>query len=68
MVLNQRPSVTTGSGFFKNPSQPLNKSITILIVHENFASLDSTGNNVVKRTGSVYASLAGIWIWVPDPF
>lgn len=58
VIGNQRTREATGLGLVKDPSQPVNENVAILVVLEYFESLDPSGDDVMDRTGSAYAGLA----------
>ena len=53
------PSKAAGLGLFQDIAQPINKIVTILIIFENFSTLDTANNNMVQGSGGVYPRLSG---------
>ncbi len=50
MVGNQRPGLTSRTGFGDNGDQPLEEIITIPIILEDPLAFDTATNDMVKRT------------------
>ena len=59
VVGNQRPRVAFGLGLIEYRTQPVDKGVAVSIVIENRAMLDAAGDDVMQRSGGVYAGLAG---------
>jgi hypothetical protein len=55
VIGHQSPGVAGRPGFRQDICQPLEKLIAIVVVAEDRAPLDSSDNDVVKRTGGIYA-------------
>jgi len=58
MIGNQGPGITLGLGFDYQIAKPRYEIVSILIISEYLATLDSPGNNMMNRTWSVYSGLS----------
>jgi hypothetical protein len=58
MVGNQSPCKTAGAGIGQHLAQPAEKFLPIDIVLEYFPTFDTSYDDMVQRTRSVYAGLA----------
>jgi len=58
MVGDQSPGVAAGRRLRQKSRQATNKAITVTVIFKNCAALNSPADNVMKRTGSVYAGLS----------
>jgi hypothetical protein len=47
MIGDQRPGKAAGFRLFQDLAQPIDKIVTILIIFENFTTLDAANNNMV---------------------
>jgi len=59
MIGDKGPGETLRGGFCNNGGKARNKSMAVDIVQEDPSAFDPTANDVVNRSGSVYAGLAG---------
>ena len=59
MIGDRRPGKATGFRLFQDLAQPIDKIVTILIIFENFSTLDTANNNMVQGSGGVYPRLSG---------
>jgi hypothetical protein len=60
MIRNQRPGIAGSFRFGKDIAQSIQEPVSIRVVTEYLPSFDSSGDNVVQTTGSIYAGLA-VW-------
>jgi hypothetical protein len=58
MVGQQCPGVTGSARFFENDVQPFQKRFSVLFIPEDRRSVNTFGDNVVKRPRRVYAWLS----------
>ena len=58
MVGNQRPGVTRGIGVGEDITEPFDTPIAITVIGKHRATIDTPGDDVVQRTGRVYAGFA----------
>jgi len=49
------PAVTTGPGFWKQFTQPIQKVLTVFFVPKYLSTLDPTNHDVIKNSSSVKA-------------
>jgi hypothetical protein len=58
MIINQCPGIARGLGFRYDPAQPRNKVFLIRIIDKDFATFDTAADNVVQRSGCIYAGFS----------
>jgi hypothetical protein len=56
---DQGPTMTTCRGLFKNTTDTIEKIVTIFVIVEYLFPFYSSDNNMMNRSGSVYAGLTG---------
>ena len=59
MIREQGPGIAGSGGLGKNGSEPIHKSIPILVILEDSSALDASYNDVMQSTESVDTGLSG---------
>ena len=59
VIRKQDPGIAGSGGLGKNVSQPIYKSIPILVILEDSSALDPSHNDVMQSTGSVDTGSSG---------
>jgi hypothetical protein len=58
MIGKQRPGITTCAAIVYDCAQSFQKIVTIVVVPENIALFDSSGNDMVQATGAINAGFS----------
>jgi hypothetical protein len=54
----QSPGKAPGTGLSENTAEPIDKAVTVIIIHEHLAALNAADDDVVKCAGGVDAGLS----------
>lgn len=56
MIRHQSPGITARLGLLQQRGQTFNERVPVFVVHENIATLDTSGDNVMEKSGNVDSS------------